>query len=65
MSTQNETETSTDKLRRFFHGDEVEITGPAETHFGGRFWPAVFIEGHRKGETLHIPVRTGEEGEAK
>lgn len=38
----------------YFNGDEVRVAGPAETIHGGQFYPAVILEGHRKGERIYV-----------
>ena len=41
----------------YFLGAKVELTGKTETHHGGLFHVGTYLDGHRKGETVHVADR--------
>lgn len=44
------------KTTGYFQGDAIHHTGRTETLYGGLFYEVVFVEGHRKGETVLVVV---------
>ena len=40
----------------YSRGDPYHLTGKTETHYGGRFYIAMMLDGHRKGKTVLVSV---------
>lgn len=48
------TQASDTKITGYFQGDAIHHTGRTEILYGGLFYEAVLVEGHRKGETVLV-----------